>query len=62
MTRIVYEDKGGKQEVATLNDGLKFTGNNESTVNNHKLNTLVKIQGEGTKESTAVDPATGKNM
>ena len=60
MTRIVYEDKGGKQEVATLNDGLKFTGNNESTVNNHKLNTLVKIQGEGTKESTAVDPATGK--
>ena len=60
MTRIVYEDKGGKQEVATLNDGLKFTGNNESTVNNHKLNTLVKVQGEGTKESTAVDPATGK--
>jgi len=60
MTRIVYEDKGGKQEVATLNDGLKFTGNNESTVNNHKLNTLVKVQGEGTKESTVVDPATGK--
>ena len=50
MTRIVYEDKGGKQEVATLNDGLKFTGNNESTVNNNKLNTLVKVQGEGTKE------------
>ena len=60
MTRIVYEDKGGKQEVATLNDGLKFTGNNESTVNNHKLNTLVKVQGEGTKENTVVDPATGK--
>ena len=60
MTRIVYEDKGGKQEVATLNDGLKFTGNNESTVNNHKLNTLVKVQGEGTKESTVVDPVTGK--
>ena len=52
MTRVVYEDKGGKQEVATLNDGLKFTGNNESTVNNHKLNTLVKVQGEGTKEGT----------
>ena len=52
MTRIVYEDKGGKQEVATLNDGLKFTGNNESTENNHKLNTLVKVQGEGTKEGT----------
>ena len=54
MTRIVYEDKGGKQEVATLNDGLKFTGNNESTVNNNKLNTLVKVQGEGTKEGTNV--------
>ena len=31
------------ESVATLNDGLKFTGNNESTVNKHKLNTLVKI-------------------
>ena len=52
MTRIVYEDKGGKQEVATLNDGLNFTGNNVSTVNSHKLNTLVKVQGEGIKEGT----------
>ena len=24
MTRIVYEDKGGKQEVATLNDGFEI--------------------------------------
>ena len=40
------------REVATMDDGLKFTGNNESTVNNHKLNTLVKVQGEGTKEGT----------
>ena len=39
---------------------MKFTGNNESTVNNHKLNTLVKVQGEGTKESATADPATGK--
>ena len=35
-----------------MDDGLKFTGNNESTVNSHKLNTLVKVQGEGTKEGT----------
>ena len=41
-----------KREVATMDDGLKFTGNNESTVNSHKLNTLVKVQGEGTKEGT----------
>ena len=32
--------------MATLNDGLKFTGNNE-VVNSHKLNTLVTIKGEG---------------
>ena len=63
--RIVYvpkdasgnpiQDTSGKnivREVATMDDGLKFTGNNESTVNNHKLNTLVKVQGEGTKEGT----------
>jgi len=46
-TRIVYEKTNGdKEEVATLNDGLKFTGNNE-VVNSHKLNTLVTIKGEG---------------
>ena len=39
------------ERVATLNDGLKFTGNNESTVNKHKLNTLVKIKGEGVSEA-----------
>ena len=63
--RIVYvpkdasgnpiQDANGKnivREVATMDDGLKFTGNNESTVNSHKLNTLVKVQGEGTKEGT----------
>ena len=63
--RIVYvpkdasgnpiQDANGKnivREVATMDDGLKFTGNNESTVNKNKLNTLVKVQGEGTKEGT----------
>ena len=71
--RIVYvpKDKDGnplkdtdgnpiKREVATMDDGLKFTGNNESTENKQKLGSLVKVQGEGTKESTAVDPVTGK--
>ena len=51
MTRIVYEDKGGKQEVATLNDGLNFTGNNESKTNVQKLNSKVKVQGEGVTEN-----------
>lgn len=35
--------------------GLKFTGNNESTVNQHKLNTLVKIKGEGVDEKASKD-------
>ena len=41
-----------KREVATMDDGLKFTGNNESTENKQKLGSLVKVQGEGTKEGT----------
>ena len=56
-TRIVYEtkDKDGnpvKEEVATLNDGLKFTGNNE-VVNSHKLNSLVTIKGEGVDKAAS---------
>ena len=38
------------REVATMDDGLKFTGNNESTENKQKLGSLVKVKGEGTKE------------
>ena len=34
---------------------MKFTGNNESTVNKHKLNTLVKIKGEGVTEAQSAD-------
>ncbi|WP_159991227.1 YadA-like family protein [Pelistega ratti] len=50
-TRMVYETKDNagnitREEVATLNDGLKFTGNN-GVVNNHTLNSLVTIKGEG---------------
>ena len=43
------------ESVATLNDGLKFTGKNESTVNKHKLNTLVKIKGEGVAEAESTN-------
>ena len=64
--RIVYvpkdasgnpiQDANGKnivREVATMDDGLKFTGNNESTENKHKLGSLVKVQGEGVTEAQA---------
>ena len=47
VTRLVLEENGKKHDVATLDDGLQFTGNNTGTVNKHKLNTLVKVQGEG---------------
>ena len=62
ITRIVYNDKNGNEhQVATHDDGLKFTGNNESTVNKHHLNSLVKIQGEGVTEaqSTSFQSAAG---
>ncbi|EIJ70150.1 collagen-binding protein [Pasteurella bettyae] len=50
MDRIVYEDHNHvTHEVATMDDGLKFTGNNTATENVHKLNTTVKVQGEGTQ-------------
>ncbi|MDY4010138.1 MAG: YadA-like family protein, partial [Fusobacterium gastrosuis] len=59
-TRIVYEYKDPndpnntiKEEVATLNDGLKFTGNDDDTINKHKLNTLVTIKGEGVDKTTS---------
>ncbi|TCP91227.1 trimeric autotransporter adhesin [Cricetibacter osteomyelitidis] len=65
-TRIVYETKDKnnntvKEEIATLNDGLRFTGNNVSTENKHKLNSLVKVQGEGVTEemSKTFNSATG---
>ena len=52
-TRIVYEKPNGdKEEVATLNDGLKFTGNNK-VVNSHKLNSLVTIKGEGVDKAAS---------
>ena len=52
LTRIVYETKDGvEHQVATHDDGLKFTGNNTSTVNKHHLNSLVKVQGDGVTES-----------
>ena len=72
--RIVYtpQDKDGNpikgadgknivREVATMDDGLKFTGNNTGTENKHALNTLVKVQGEGVTaaQSTAFQSAAG---
>mgnify|MGYP000882547795 FL=1 len=43
LTRIVYTDGNGEHQVATMEDGLQFTGNNTGTVNKQKLNSLVKV-------------------
>ena len=51
LTRIVYTDGNGEHQVATMEDGLQFTGNNTGTVNKQKLNSLVKVQGEGVTEA-----------
>ena len=61
LTRIVYKDGNGEHQVATMEDGLQFTGNNTGTVNKQKLNSLVKVQGEGVTEaeSTTFKSASG---
>ena len=58
-TRIVYEKPDGtKEEVATLNDGLKFKGDIGAT-SNVKLNKQVDVNGGVTN---AADLATGNNI
>ena len=58
-TRIVYEKPDGtKEEVATLNDGLKFKGDMGAT-SNVKLNKQVDVNGGVTN---AADLATGNNI
>ena len=45
VTRIIYKDKEGKEyEVATLDDGLKFKGDNDTVVT-RKLNQQLNITG-----------------
>ena len=55
VTRIIYEDKTGDHEVATLDDGLKFGANapEEEEGDNpvaNKLNSTVNIVGVDAKE------------
>ena len=44
LTRIVYTDETGEHQVATLEDGLKFKGD-DTTVINKKLNNILDIIG-----------------
>lgn len=44
LTRIVYKDATGEHQIATLEDGLKFKGD-DTTVINKKLNNTLDIIG-----------------
>ncbi len=60
MDRIVYEDHNGKtHEVATLDDGLKFVGNDGQKVT-RKLNETLSIKGGLDKDAVAT--ASSKNL
>ena len=55
MTRIVYKDQdGNKHEGATLDDGLKFSGD-FGTASAVKLNKTVNIKGNAAGESDLTD-------
>lgn len=62
ITRIVYIDKDGSnpQTVATMDDGLKFVGNDGQEVT-RKLNTTLSIKG-GITEAEALKNASTKNL
>ena len=50
ITRIVYTDKNGDHQVATLDDGIKFVGNNGDKA--LKLNKQFTIQGADANKDT----------
>ncbi|NYV28462.1 hypothetical protein HP397_06575, partial [Streptobacillus felis] len=60
-TRIIYEKPNGEKEtVATLKDGLKFAGDNGTTVIDKKLNEKLEIVG-GADETKLSDRNIGIN-
>lgn len=62
VIRIVYTDKdgGNPQTVATLDDGLKFVGNDGKEVAK-KLNSTLSLTG-GITDGDALKKASGKNL
>ncbi len=62
ITRIVYTDKDGQnaQTVATLDDGLKFVGNDGQEVT-RKLNETLSIKG-GITDADTLKNASTKNL
>ena len=52
ITRIVYTDKTGEHQVATLEDGLKFKGDDTTVISKKLNNTLDIIGGADSKKLT----------
>ena len=56
ITRIVYKDEDGKDhEIATMDDGLNFTGDTAGVTIAKKLNSTLSITGGITEESKLSD-------
>ena len=52
LTRIVYTDKTGEHQVATMEDGLKFKGDDETVIAKKLNNTMEIIGGADSKNLT----------
>ena len=52
ITRIVYTDKTGEHQVATMEDGLKFKGDDTTVISKKLNNTLDIIGGADSKNLT----------
>lgn len=59
-SRIVYKDDKGDHEVATMDDGLNFVGNDGQTVT-RKLNSTLSLTG-GITNAEALKTASSKNL
>lgn len=52
LTRVVYEDKNGEHQIATLDDGLKFKGDDGKEIAKKLNNTLEIIGGADSTKLT----------
>ena len=52
LTRVVYTDKTGEHQIATMEDGLKFKGDDETVISKKLNNTLEIIGGADSKKLT----------
>ena len=52
LTRVVYTDKTGEHQIATMEDGLKFKGDDKTVISKKLNNTLEIIGGADSKKLT----------